>query len=355
MDKNINVKEALTGKGRNNRYSKHRKVIPQVDSQEKFNDTVVMFIQFLDNGMHDAQEIKKYIKDNLWQYYSNENIRHSYFRISAVLQEIRTSNGNETADTSYLEANLQIFYEKIILDSEFSLIKRQLYKFYDHCELEISRYRYFDSIFWKGDQAKQETSKLANDIKSFKNNINELQDKAQNVTENIRSIQNNIDNAKSEQITILSIFAAIMLAGLGSFAALGDALKSLNVISVYKFFACTAFIGLILFNVVTALIYMVTRIINRNIYTACTDYRDGDCVNGSCSKVCNPVSRIRKRLPYIYWFNLLDVTVIIVSLSVEHIVLKYSIADWIIILLAFIIVGIAIVFGLKNVIQKDTF
>lgn len=166
-------------------------------------------------------------------------------------------------------------------------------------------------------------------------------------------LQANIDNTKSEQITILSIFAAIMLAGLGSFAALGGALTNINSISMYKFFACTAFIGLILFNVVTALIYMITRVIGRNIYTACTDSHNGDCVNGSCDKVCNPISRIRKRLPYIYWFNVIDIAVIVCSLTIEYLVLKYSIADWVIILLSFITVGTAIVFGLKNIIEKN--
>lgn len=114
----------------------------------------------------------------------------------------------------------------------------------------------------------------------------------------------------------------------------------------------TAFIGLILFNVVTALIYMITRIIGRNIYTTCTDLHDGDCVNGSCDKVCNPISRIRKRLPYIYWFNVIDIAVIVCSLATEYLVLKYSVADWIIILLAFITLGIAIAFGLKNIVEK---
>lgn len=104
---------------------------------------------------------------------------------------------------------------------------------------------------------------------------------------------------------------------------------------------------------ITALIYMITRIIGRNIYTTCTDLHDGDCVNGSCDKVCNPISRIRKRLPYIYWFNVIDIAVIVCSLATEYLVLKYSVADWIIIFLAFIIVGNAIAFGLKNIIERS--
>lgn len=334
----------LTGK--NKIAYKQSPKVPDIELEEKFNDEVVAFIQFLANEKRNKNLIKLYIKGHLQKFYSTNNVRHSYFRISAVLQEIRSQKSNEAADTSLLETNLQIFFDEVIKDREFQKIKKQLYKLYDHCELEISRYSYFDSIFWKGEQAKIENARLSDSIKSTGVDMRKLQEKA-------KILQINIDNTKSEQITILSIFAAIMLAGLGSFAALGGALTNINSISMYKFFACTAFIGLILFNVVTALIYMITRIIGRNIYTTCTDSHDGDCVNGSCDKVCNPISRIRKRLPYIYWFNVIDITVIVCSLTTEYLVLKYSVADWIIILLAFITLGIAIAFGLKNIVEKS--
>lgn len=341
---NISAKNVLARTNKP-KYRRDKKKVADVDFVDKFNDEIVAFIQFLANNKKNKNEIKTYIKEHLQSFYSSNNVRHSYFRISAILQEIRSQKNNEAADTSLLETNLQVFFDEVIKDKEFQDINKQLYKFYDHCELEISRYSYFDSIFWKGDQAKEENDRLTDSIKKTGIDMEKLQEKAE-------ELQKNIDTTKSEQITILSIFAAIMLAGLGSFAALGSALNKVDSISIYRFFACTAFIGLILFNVVTSLIYMVTRIINRNIYAVCTDCRDGDCINGSCSKTCNPVSRIRKRLPYIYWFNVLDVTVIAFSLSVEHIILKYSIADWVIILLAFIVCGIAIVFGLKNILQE---
>lgn len=340
----INAKNVLSRRNKPG-YRKSPKV-SEIELGEKFNDEVVAFIQFLANEKRNKDLIKLYIKEHLQEFYSTNNIRHSYFRISAVLQEIRSQKNNEAADTSLLETNLQIYFDEVIKDREFQNIKNQLYKLYDHCELEISRYSYFDSIFWKGEQAKVENARLSDSIKSTGADMRKLQAKAE-------ILQTNIDNTKSEQITILSIFAAIMLAGLGSFAALGGALTNINSISMYKFFACTAFIGLILFNVVTALIYMITRIIGRNIYTTCTDSHDGDCVNGSCDKVCNPISRIRKRLPYIYWFNVIDITVIVCSLTTEYLVLKYSVADWIIILLAFITLGIAIAFGLKNIVEKS--
>lgn len=319
----VSTKSVLTGK--NKIAYKQSPKVPDIELEEKFNDEVVAFIQFLANEKRNKNLIKLYIKGHLQKFYSTNNVRHSYFRISAVLQEIRSQKSNEAADTSLLETNLQIFFDEVIKDREFQKIKKQLYKLYDHCELEISRYSYFDSIFWKGEQAKIENARLSDSIKSTGVDMRKLQEKA-------KILQINIDNTKSEQITILSIFAAIMLAGLGSFAA---------------------FIGLILFNVVTALIYMITRIIGRNIYTTCTDSHDGDCVNGSCDKVCNPISRIRKRLPYIYWFNVIDITVIVCSLTTEYLVLKYSVADWIIILLAFITLGIAIAFGLKNIVEKS--
>lgn len=67
-------------------YRKSPKV-SEIELGEKFNDEVVAFIQFLANEKRTKDLIKSYVKDHLEKFYSANNIRHSYFRISAVLQE----------------------------------------------------------------------------------------------------------------------------------------------------------------------------------------------------------------------------------------------------------------------------
>lgn len=317
---------------------------PKTDSSQ---DKITAFLEFLNADFRTKEQIQEYLDVNIKCLYENSNFRHSYFNISAFLQAHRPEiKGEKLQEKEPINENLRILKDEIIIEEQYSMIKRKLFKFIDHCNLELSRLAYFETVYWKSESARNEFSKIKDDYE-------QLNKKREDIDKSMSELKQELSSSKSEYITILGIFAAIMLAGLGSFAALGGALTNINSISMYKFFACTAFIGLILFNVVTALIYMITRIIGRNIYTTCTDLHDGDCVNGSCDKVCNPISRIRKRLPYIYWFNVIDIAVIVCSLATEYLVLKYSVADWIIIFLAFIIVGNAIAFGLKNIIERS--
>nr|DAG48204.1 MAG TPA: hypothetical protein [Caudoviricetes sp.] len=317
---------------------------PNLDDTQ---DKITAFLEFLNEKYKTKEEIQEYLDFHIKCLYENDEFRHSYFNISAYLQAHRPEiKGEELQEKKPINENLRILKDEIIIEEKYSAIRRKLFKFIDHCNLELSRFAYFETVYWRSEAAKDEFSKIKDDYE-------QLNKKREDIDKSMSELKQELSSSKSEYITILGIFAAIMLAGLGSFAALGGALSNINSISLYKFFACTAFIGLILFNVVTALIYMITRIIGRNIYTACTDSHDGDCVNGSCDKVCNPISRIRKRLPYIYWFNVIDIAVIVCSLATEYLVLKYSVADWIIIFLAFIIVGNAIAFGLKNIIERS--
>ncbi len=62
--------------------------------------------------------------------------------------------------------------------------------------------------------------------------------------------------------------------------------------------------GLVLFNTIFLLMYLVGKIIGRSIYAECKNDHCIDCGEGEKPK-CGAVKRLLKRLPYIFWFNIL--------------------------------------------------
>lgn len=167
----------------------------------------------------------------------------------------------------------------------------------------------------------------------------------------VKKFKNEISNAKSEYITILSIFAAVMVACIGGVSCFGNTGKSLMEASMYRFFVFISFVGLVIGNVTFILLYMVARITDKKIYVncECASNRDknDECGVCACNISCSSLQRIKNRLPYIFWYNIVCIVVIVIGICIEHLVLKYVIADWVLILFTFLIVGLSIKYGLK--------
>lgn len=66
---------------------------------------------------------------------------------------------------------------------------------------------------------------------------------------------------KKEYITILGIFAAIVLAFTGGMIFSSSVLEYMHSVSIYRILLITLVIGLILFNVIYALVWFISKII----------------------------------------------------------------------------------------------
>ena len=96
-------------------------------------------------------------------------------------------------------------------------------------------------------------------------------------------------------------------------------MTSINNAKHYEVVVLVAIIcGMVIFNTIFLLMYLVGKITNRNIYAKCTTE---DC---SCEKKCRGIEKIIKRLPYVYWFNLVAILGIIIYVIVWY----CDIRDW---------------------------
>lgn len=126
---------------------------------------------------------------------------------------------------------------------------------------------------------------------------------------------------KTELVSILSIFAAVILAFMGGVSLLGSAFQSLSGASVYKVFAAILLCAMAMFNTISVLMYFVSRIVGTNITTKC---KTEDC---SCETPCGTLERLRKKLPLLFWLNVLFIVLFSLCLLAWFIDFK-SFATW---------------------------
>lgn len=265
------------------------------------------FIMSLAESSYSMDEIKSKVEDSIIAIYKEPQFRHSYSQIFATIKTQIMPSDKYNID--FLSMNVETLYDLNGRDNEWGdEVKNKINKLCDHIMLETSRMGYFNNQFTQYQDLEKQ---LKDNTLSVRKTGKEL-----------AKAQATIDSLRSESVTVLSIFAAIMVAGMGGFTIFGNFVQAVSDISNYSFFAIASFLGLILFNVVFMLIYMIARLTEKNIYTICTDSskdRNADCVYSNCNNNCWGINRVRKRLPYIFWSNVVLVSIIIISLFIEYV------------------------------------
>lgn len=154
-----------------------------------------------ENSLVSEKIQEKYIHD-LQEIYQN-NFRHMYSGLFGVLTQL------DTEMRVCLEQNLLTIYQKVKEEEEPECgLSKGLRKLYDHISLDVSRMGY-----WEGAQQiyGQQFEKTAN---------------AQvDLAKQIRKQKKKLEKAKNEYITILGIFAAIILGAVGSLTYAGKVLE----------------------------------------------------------------------------------------------------------------------------------
>lgn len=280
--------------------------------EQKINAFVLMLL----DEFQERSKIKIAAEKLINEVYS-KNYRHSYANITATIMHFKEmSNKPDCLET--LGYNVQCLMEIIgDLEENYTLEElKPLIKLYDHINLEINRINYLKVILDKQSQVKkdmEETSlKTRETEKKLEKEIIELNSERNKLDDVIRNLRKEIENAeklKPEIITVIGIFSAITLAFVGGMSFTSSTLANMEKASVYRtiFIACIC--GLVMFNTVFCLMYIVAKILNRNIYAKCLESTK-DCFSEKCDKFCSSMERIRKRLPYIYWINILLISLL---------------------------------------------
>ena len=135
---------------------------------------------------------------------------------------------------------------------------------------------------------------------------------------------------KTEVITVLSIFAAVIICFSGSITIIGGAIQSLADVYIYKAVTFLLINILGLFDSIFLLLYIVARIGQKDISFACkksscpnkachiiVEDDDGNTnIVSTCTHPCTIFGKIRRRLPYVFAFNAVLIALVVAVAAV---------------------------------------
>lgn len=239
-------------------------------------------------------------------------------------------------------------------------------KSYDLCKINDSEdprhglYEFTNGCIYaiKNDDAYDRLVRQEEVIKSYEKKVAESESKFQTAIENIKkqelSIEKSIENNKktiSDQgqkslensITILGIFVGVVMVFFGGFTILENTIGGMTTVTPYRLIFIMLLFGMVLFDVVVMLFYLVGKLTNKSIACQWCNYKKSTAKNSSATKnsdiakngsttettdtiQCSScikrnifkkeiwnkgLCRFVRKYPYIYWTNASAVTMLV--------------------------------------------
>lgn len=201
--------------------------------------------------------------EKLYELEDGKLFRHYYSDIFSVLSSIHSDAKLGSIDQ--LGQNLEIirrgYTPKNMSSNGDNLIdiSISLKKMYDHVNLEIAR-MLFQEKEYKINSG--ETS-----LKELKRQINtaqmDLETSKSELNSELKNVKKKLDNSQKEYITILGIFAAVVLAFTGGIAFSTSVLNNISQASIYRIVIITLILGTVLINVLYGLFYYISELLNK--------------------------------------------------------------------------------------------
>lgn len=307
-----------------------------LEEKKKLQESLETYIYEMSKSFLETDEDKMAMADNLLVLYKGTGFRHNYSRFFPIILNI--SKEDNFYDINTLSENLEIlrtYVESVHVSKnpKYNSLYLHLEKLCDHMNLEIARWSYYSQnenkiedlsvktvSLTKGFQEAREELKDSNRmIDTARENLNVARKELSDVKDDLNKASETAKTMQVDVIAVLSIFAGIVFAFSGGFTYLGSVMTSIREVQHYEAVVLMAIIcGIVVFNTLFLLLYLVGKITKRDIYAKC---ETEDC---SCEKKCYGVKKIRKRLPYVYWFNLFAIIGIIIDCAVWY----CDIRDW---------------------------
>lgn len=197
-----------------------------------------------------------------------ENFRHFYSDIFATISLIDADDS--LGDINILAENMEMIkngYTAQNFDDKGTLvnIKKEILKLYDHVNLDISRINYMKRIM---DETESEISRNKYLLSALEENIQESNEAREASVETLKKdteqIKNDIKSSQAkmqgEYITILGIFASIVLAFTGGLAFSTSVLENINAVSPYRLALVVEGLAFVFINVMYILVWFIQKI-----------------------------------------------------------------------------------------------
>ena len=241
--------------------------------------------KLVDNAELGDQQVEEFAV-SLCKIYSDSTFRHSYAGLSKILGEF---------DPEQRDALCYDYMERIRGKVQYLVCEEQVYnepyrivekvdKLCDHIKLEGIRMQRIARVEHIGDVAAE--------------SLAESDGKFQETLRNVEKLNQKVSGFHAQSITILGIFAALVVAFTGTVQIMSGGLANLSEISAYKICLFIAVVSFFMFNITFLLLYCVSKISGNSISVHCRGRLCDDC------KRCRTgIQRLQKKYPYMLWFN----------------------------------------------------
>lgn len=313
------------------------------ERQEKLGTIIYQLAKEMLNGVED--EYKTYL-DCMKEIYEG-GFRHTYSEFFPIVSKILKEKNEYNID--YLANNLNLINTyleamHLVEDNPYdSNMYIQVTKLCDHLNLQISQLSYLTSTAKKTEDASERLSEVEKKLEQTYKKIDEANERLEKSQSDLENMSKELEKSRAdlvdanvtlersssdleeanerartmqtELVTILSIFAAIVITFSGGLTLLGSAVTSIVDARHYESVVLIAIIcGMVIFNTIFLMMYLVSKLIKREIFAACDQESCKDCHNSKCRN--NKVSIIKKRLPYVYYYNFISIVGIGIDLFI---------------------------------------
>ena len=207
----------------------------------------------------DRSDIFKELESIYYIPGDEDNFRHYY---SDIFSELSLINEDSTmGNIDILAENMEKVKNGYMVsnkdeDGKLIDISQEIIKLYDHTNLEISRINYTKTI----------TDESRSDFAKSRNMLTKMQQKIEEFENNEDELRKEQNDMQKEYITILGIFASIVLAFTGGMTFSTSVLNNIDKSSIYRLVLITLIIGFVFFNLIWLLLDFIRGINGKIVY-----------------------------------------------------------------------------------------
>lgn len=190
----------------------------------------------------------------------HEDFRHMYSDVYVVIKKYLKSGGKLDEDIPFeavnLSNNIGLIEKELIAAGSCADVIRNVRKLHDHIELENKRIEYMAT------QNKVQHGSIKKVKRQFEENLTRKVNDAERAFK--QKVETDIEEAQQKlqrnYITILGIFAAIVVAFMSGTAFSSSVLENIDKASIYRISFIVLIVGFFMFNLVCALFIFLNKV-----------------------------------------------------------------------------------------------
>lgn len=244
-------------------------ILHEQDKRDSLNEVLIELSKSQDILKEPKNRVSFFARlESIYYNYNEENFRHYYSDIFSTLTLIDGDSSIGSLDI--LAQNIQTIKEEYTpenYDESRNIIdiSKEIVKLYDHTNLDIARINYTKTMT---NETMSELAKNKLLVTNLEQNVQEseaaLKELSNQTIKDLEQLSNRVqerqEDMQKEYITILGIFASIVLAFTGGIVFSSSVLENIDKSSIYRITLIAFVIGLVFFNLIWALIDFIREI-----------------------------------------------------------------------------------------------